>query len=79
MRGLFKIKRVVFIAALLFAGCAGKKPDICERHRIGCINECNNSLCFAKCEQKYQECIKDESLNNIGSFVYDFMKEAKGR
>ena len=65
------MKKIVFFMILFLVGCAVKKPDMCEKDRIMCMNGCNNSLCVAKCGKKYQNCIKSESIKNLGSVLYD--------
>ncbi len=71
-----KIKKLsLSVEALLFMGCAVKKPDTCEKERIMCVQACNNSLCKSKCEKSYQECIGKESINGLGNYLYNVLQD----
>ncbi len=74
------MNKIWIFAILILCGCAVKKPDVCEKERIECINECNNTLCVSKCEQIYNECIKTESINGLGTYLYNtiYLNNDKG-
>jgi hypothetical protein len=74
------MNKIWFFAILIFCGCSVKKPDICEKEKIECLGDCNKSVCVLKCERRYKECVSNETVNGIGSYLYDtiYLNNDKG-